>query len=309
MSSADTALRLDNLCKSFGRIQAVDHLSLQVHRGEMVGFLGPNGAGKSTTLYMIPRLVRPSAGRIEIFGHNVWTDFKQAIGHVGTMFETPSFYEHLSARTNLKLISRLRQDATDRQIDEILERIGLYERRNDKVATYSHGMKQRLGLGMALLGQPRLLLLDEPTNGMDPEATQEILTFLREKVRRDGLAIFISSHLLYEVQEYCDRVFVINHGRLVASGRVKEILAPHDNVVRITFHGKAPNCTDLLRETGIQHAESLSDESFEITLADRDSVWLNNFLSSKGYRVSAISPKQKTLREFFLSITGANDNA
>jgi len=309
VSSVDAALRLDNLCKSFGRIQAVDHLSLKVHPGEMVGFLGPNGAGKSTTLYMIPRLVRPSAGRIEIFGHDVWTDFKQAIRHVGTMVETPSFYEYLSARTNLKLISRLREDATDRQIDEILERIGLYQRRNDKVATYSHGMKQRLGLGMALLGQPRLLLLDEPTNGMDPEATQEILTFLREKVRQDGLAIFISSHLLYEVEQFCDRVFVINHGRLVASGKVKEILAPHDNVVRVTFHGNAPNCTDLVSEAGIEHVESLSDESFEITLANQDSVWLNNLLLSKGYRVSAISPKQKTLREFFLSITGAKDDA
>lgn len=309
MSSADTALRLDNLCKSFGRIQAVDHLSLEVQRGEMVGFLGPNGAGKSTTLYMIPRLVRPSAGTIEIFGHDVWTNFKKAIRHVGTMVETPSFYEYLSARTNLKLISRLREDAAEKQINEILERIGLYKRQNDKVATYSHGMKQRLGLGMALLGQPTLLLLDEPTNGMDPEATQEILTFLREKVKRDDLAIFISSHLLYEVEEYCDRVFVINHGHLVASGKVKEILAPHENIVRVTFHGTAPNCTQLASEAGIEHAESLSDESFEITLANRDSVWLNNFLLSKGYKVSAISPKQKTLREFFLSITGENGDA
>ena len=304
MSPADTALRLDNLCKSFGKIQAVDHLSLKVHRGEMVGFLGPNGAGKSTTLYMIPRLVRPSAGKIEIFGHNVWTNFKEAIRNVGTMVETPSFYEYLSARANLKLISRLRKDATEAQIDEILERIGLYERRNDKVATYSHGMKQRLALGMTLLGRPRLLLLDEPTNGMDPEATQEILTFLRERVKQDGLAIFISSHLLHEVEQYCDRVFVINHGRLVASGKVREILAPHDNVVRVTFHGAAPNCTDLVSEGAIEHAESLSDKSFEVTLANQDSVWLNSFLLSKGYKVAAISPKQKTLREFFLSITG-----
>ena len=235
MNSVDTALRLDNLCKSFGRIHAVDHLSLEVQPGEMVGFLGPNGAGKSTALYMIPRLVRPSAGTIEIFGHNVWNNFKDAMQHVGAMVEIPAFYEYLSGWRNLKMMARLRGNAANSQIDEILERIGLYERRNDKVSTYSHGMKQRLGLGMTLLGKPRLLLLDEPTNGMDPEATREILSFLRGKVKAEGLAVFLSSHLLYEVEEYCDKVFVINHGRLVASGKVKDILTPEHKTLKEFF--------------------------------------------------------------------------
>lgn len=309
MSSTNVALRLDNLCKSFGRIRAVDHLSLDVHCGQMVGFLGPNGAGKSTTLYMIPRLVRPSAGRIEIFGHNVWDHFKKAIRHVGTMVETPSFYEYLSARKNLKLVARLHEGVTDGQIDNILDRIGLCERQNDKVATYSHGMKQRLGLGMTLLGRPKLLLLDEPTNGMDPEATREILTFLRERVTQDGLAVFISSHLLHEVQEYCDNVFIINHGGLIASGNVKEILARHDNVVRVTFNGATPDCSQLTSQDGIEHAETLSTGSLEITLANRDAAWLNSFLLSKGYEVSALIPRQRTLKEFFLSITGEQNDA
>ena len=307
MSTNDAALRLNDLCKSYGRIRAVDHLSLDVGAGEMAGFLGPNGAGKSTTLYMTTRLVHPSGGKIEIFGHNVWNKFKLAIRYVGSMLETPSFYEFLSARKNLELMGRLRGNADDKEIGEILERTGLSERQNDKVATYSHGMKQRLGLGMALLGKPRLLVLDEPTNGMDPEGTREILSFLQEKVRDDGLTVFVSSHLLYEVEEYCDRVFVINNGHLISSGRVKEILAPHDNVVLVSFGGKPPDPTALMKEDGIEHIESLPGEVFEFTLTNRDGVWLNKLLLSRGYKVSSLTPRRKTLKEFFLAITGGQN--
>lgn len=309
MNHADIALRLDNLCKSFGKIRAVDHLSMQIHPGEMVGFLGPNGAGKSTTLYMASRLVRPSAGRIQIFGHDVWKNFKEATRHVGTMVERPSFYEYLSARKNLELMARLRGNDAKNEIDEILERIGLFERRNDKVATYSQGMKQRLGLGMAMLGKPRLLILDEPTNGMDPEGTREILTFLRERIKNDGLTVFISSHLLYEVEEYCDKVFVINHGRLIASGKVKEILAPHDKVIHVTFRGSPPDRSKLENEEAIVKVENLSEDCFEITLANQDSVWLGDFLHNQGYKVSVLTPRQKSLKEFFLSVTGEKNNA
>jgi len=306
--SADTiALRLTDLCKSFGQIRAVDHLSLDVRCGEMTGFLGPNGAGKSTTLYMIPRLVHPSAGKVEIFGHDTKTEFKAAMQQTGTMFETPAFYEYLTGRKNLELVARLRGGVTAGEIDEILERVGLYERRKDKVRTYSHGMKQRLGLGMALLGRPRLLLLDEPTNGMDPEGTRQILGFLRQCVEEDSLAVFISSHLLYEIQEYCDTVFVINRGRLVASGRVSEILAPHESVVRVTFGGSGPDCQNLSAESGIVRAEVVSDRVLDIVLSDRDSAWLNRLLVGRGYEVMSLSPRQKTLKKFFLSITGEND--
>jgi len=306
-SDDNVALCLDDLCKSYGRITAVDHLSLQIHAGEIAGFLGPNGAGKSTTLYMTSRLVHPSGGKIEIFGHNVWGNFKSAIQHVGTMVETPSFYEYLSGRKNLELMGRLRGNVTGKEIRKILERIGLLERQNDKVATYSHGMKQRLGLGMALLGRPRLLVLDEPTNGMDPEGTREILSFLQERVKNDGLTVFISSHLLYEIEEYCDKVFVINHGRLISSGKVKEILAPHDNVVQVTFGGKPPDPTALIKEEGIEHIETLPGELFEITLANRDAAWLNDLLLKREYKVSSLTPKRKTLKEFFLSITGGKN--
>jgi ABC-2 type transport system ATP-binding protein len=237
----------------------------------------------------------------------VWSDFKSAIHYVGTMVETPSFYEYLSGRKNMELMGRLRGDVSDSEISENLERIGLFGRQNDKVSTYSHGMKQRLGLGMALLGRPRLLILDEPTNGMDPEGTREILSFLQEKVRDDGLTVFISSHLLYEVEEYCDRVFVINHGHLVSSGKVKEILSPHENVVLVSFGGKPPDTGALIKEEGIENIEILPGEIFEITLTNRDAAWLNDFLLKRNFKVSSLAPKRKTLKEFFLSITGGKN--
>ena len=308
MNQPTIALRLDGLCKSFGRIRAVDHLSLEVHPGEMVGFLGPNGAGKSTTFYMIAGLVHPSAGTMEVFGHNVRRRFKDAMRHASAMVEIPAFYDYLSGRRNLTLFGRLRGSFSVTQIDEILKCVGLYGRRHDRVATYSHGMKQRLGVATTMLGNPKLLLLDEPTSGMDPEATREILTLLRERVHNEGLAVFLSSHLLYEVEEYCDRVIVINQGRAVASGQVSDILAPHENVLRVTFSGRVPDCGDLETQEGIQRVETVSDDTLEITLADRDASWLNGCLLSSGYKVSALVPKQKTLKEFFLSITGEQNS-
>jgi len=303
------ALALQDLSKRFGRIRAVDRLSLEVRPGHMAGFLGPNGAGKSTTLYMIPRLVRPSGGRIRVFGVDIWRDFKQAIRSVGVMVEAPAFYDYLSGRKNLELAARVLGKVPRRDIDEILERIGLADRQRDKVRTYSMGMKQRLGIGRAMLGRPRLLILDEPTNGMDPEGTREILTFLRERVRTGGLSVFISSHLLYEVEEYCDTVFVINKGRLIASGQVKDILTPHERIVRVTFEGKVPERNALMADERIRQVETLTASSLEVTLATDEPVWLNRHLLEAGFRVAAISPRQKTLKEFFLSITGDNDNA
>ncbi len=308
MTDALPALALEDVSKQFGRMLAVDRLSLGIEPGHMAGFLGPNGAGKSTTLYMIPRLVRPTNGRIRIFGVDIWKDYKKAIRSVGITVESPAFYEYLSGRLNLELAARLLGNVSPRDIDEILERIGLAERQHDRVRVYSTGMKQRLGIGRAMLGRPRLLILDEPTNGMDPEGTHEVLSFLRERVRQDGLTIFISSHLMSEVEEFCDTVFVINRGHLVASGRVKELLKPHERVVRVTFQGKVPDPDFISRHVQIRKAEPVTAETMEITLAQDDSAWLNQCLQEAGFRVSAIAPKQKTLKEFFLSITGNNSH-
>jgi ABC-2 type transport system ATP-binding protein len=297
------ALVLENVSKRFGRIQAVNQLSLEIKPGLMAGFLGPNGAGKSTTLYMIPRLVRPSAGHLRIFGVDIWQDYKRAIRSVGITVESPAFYEYLTGRQNLELAARLLDQASPRELDETLERIGLAARQHDRVQVYSTGMKQRLGIGRAMLGRPRLLILDEPTNGMDPEGTQEVLSFLRAKVRNDGLTIFISSHLMSEIEEFCDTVYVINQGHLVASGNVRELLRPHERIIRVTFQGKVPDAEFFRRHEQVRQVESLTADTLEITLDRDDSAWLNDCLHQAGFRVSAITPKQKTLKEFFLSIT------
>lgn len=309
MTASAPALVLEKLSKRFGRFQAVNELSLQIEPGVMAGFLGPNGAGKSTTLYMIPRLVRPTGGCVRIFGVDIWQDYKQAIRSVGVTVESPAFYEYLSGRRNLELAARLLANVSPREIDEILERIGLAERQHDRVRVYSTGMKQRLGIGRAMLGRPRLLILDEPTNGMDPEGTQEVLSFLREKVRNDGLTIFISSHLMSEIEEFCDTVFVVDHGRLVASGNVRELLRPHERIVRVTFQGKTPDQNFISRHAQIRQMQSLTSDTAEITLASDDSAWLNQCLQQEGFKVSAIMPKQKTLKEFFLAITGNKNHA
>ena len=302
MRKPNPALRLDRLSKSFGGNRAVDELSLTVQPGEMVGFLGPNGAGKSTTLYMVTGLVRPSAGRMEVFGCDVQTQFTQAMAHVGSMVETPTFHQSLSARKNLELLARIRE-AESEQIDSILRQVGLHQRQHDKVEAYSQGMKQRLGLATALIGTPKLLLLDEPTNGLDPEAMRETLTLIKTKVTSEGLAVFISSHLLAEVEEYCDRVVIMNKGRLVCSGSVQDILDTHDHIVRVAFSGKVPDPGELLGNVNIAHVAAVGADVLEITLADADAAWLSHFLWSSGYRISLLRPKDKTLKEFFLAHT------
>jgi ABC-2 type transport system ATP-binding protein len=306
---SEPALVVDNLSKRFGSVQAVNQLSLQIQAGHMAGFLGPNGAGKSTTLYMIPRLVRPTGGSIRIFGVDIWKNYKRAIRSVGITVESPAFYEYLSGRKNLELAGRLLENVSAKEIDEILERIGLAERQHDRVRVYSTGMKQRLGIGRAMLGRPRLLILDEPTNGMDPEGTHEVLSFLRSRVKEEGLTIFISSHLMSEIEEFCDTVFVINRGRLVASGGVKELLKPHERTVRVTFQERIPDEAFIARHPQILGAETIGKDTIEFTLAQDDSAWLNGCLHEAGFRISSLSPKQKTLKEFFLSITGDKPNA
>jgi ABC-2 type transport system ATP-binding protein len=309
VTSTDNPLSLDRLSKRFGRIHAVDDLTLTVESGQMVGFLGLNGAGKSTTMYMIVRLVRPTKGHIRIFGIDVWQDFKKAISQVGVMVESPAFYENLSARMNLRLAAGMRGKVDPDEIEEILDRIGLAARQHDKVQTFSTGMKQRLGLGRALLGHPRLLVLDEPTNGLDPEGTREILSFLRTKIKEEGLTVFISSHLLYEVEEYCDTVHIIHEGRLAVSGQVQEILRPHEKVIKITFTGPSPDPALLARRSEIAAMKKLHGNDYEVTLAEHDPAWLLQLLLEAGYRISALEPKRKSLKEFFLSVTGGSGHA
>ncbi|NPA93616.1 MAG: ABC transporter ATP-binding protein [Chloroflexi bacterium] len=236
-------IQLHNLHKRFGAVQAVRHLNLEVFSGECFGFLGPNGAGKTTTISMILGLLRPTAGRVVVLGEEVTPDHTAALRHVGALAGAPGFYPYLSGRANLRLLAALYPDVDDVRVEEVLALVGLQEAANRKAKAYSTGMKQRLGLAAALLHRPKLLILDEPTSGLDPVGMAEMRALLR-KLTEEGITVFLSSHLLHEVEQTCDRVAILNRGQLVAQGPVADLLAgKHDleEVFMAAVH--APNPT------------------------------------------------------------------
>lgn len=216
-------LQTENLSKQFGAVTAVDSVNLRVQQGEVFGFLGPNGAGKTTTIGMVLGLVHPTAGSIRLFDQTVTPGNNQALQKVGSLIGAPSILPYLSAKENLGLVARLHPPVDDGRVDEVLALIGLTEAAKRKVKGFSTGMKQRLGLGMALLHRPALIILDEPTNGLDPAGMREVRTLIRH-LADEGITIFLSSHLLHEVEQVCDRIAVINKGQIVAQGAVNELL-------------------------------------------------------------------------------------
>ena len=223
--TSETILVVEGLTKRFGSRTAVDNLSFSLGRGELVGLLGPNGAGKTTTLSMIAGLIRPTAGRIFLFGRPL-AESREQLRRVGLMPEVASFYPYLDARQNLSVMARV-YGADPAEIDHLLERVGLLEHARHPFRTYSQGMRQMLSLANALLADPDLLLLDEPTNGLDPYGQQRVHDLLRELVAR-GKTILLSSHLLRDVQELCQRVIIIHRGRLIEDSHIERLLRPSE---------------------------------------------------------------------------------
>jgi ABC-2 type transport system ATP-binding protein len=226
--SDDVAIRLEGLSKTFGRrrskrIHAVQDINLEIKAGQVYGFLGPNGAGKSTTIRMLLDLILPTAGQAYIYGRHVRREH-DVLRRVGAIVEGASFYNFLTGRRNLEVLARTANQYDAARIDELLEEVGLASRANQRVKGYSTGMKQRLGLAAALLGDPDLLILDEPTNGLDPSGMHEVREYLRNLVDHHGKTVFLSSHLLGEVEQICDRVAIINLGEIVREGAVADLL-------------------------------------------------------------------------------------
>jgi ABC-2 type transport system ATP-binding protein len=230
MNDGVVAIQTYDLSKRFGDLVAVDSINFEVRRGEVFGFLGPNGAGKTTTIAMLLGLVRPTSGSAEVLGHDLRHNLAPALLRVGAIVETPSFYPYLSGEDNLRIFARIVGGRAEQDIPPILERVGLGKRGSDKVGTYSLGMRQRLGLACALIGDPELLILDEPTNGLDPAGMQEVRSFIRRLATEEGRTVFLSSHLLHEVEQVCDRVLILNKGQVIAQGRVDEMLSQAQGV-------------------------------------------------------------------------------
>jgi ABC-2 type transport system ATP-binding protein len=304
--SDEVVLRTQNLSKSYGSRLAVDNLNLDVRRGEIFGFLGPNGAGKTTTIRMALGLIAPTGGSVEVLGQDIGQHLEEVLPQVGALVETPALYTYMSGRANLLTMATALGGIPEGHIDTILDVVGLRERQKDRVRTYSLGMKQRLGVGMALLHNPDLLMLDEPANGLDPAGIVEIRDLMRA-LAAQGKTIFISSHVLTEVQQICTRVAIINNGRLVTESTVEE-LTQTDGVYAVKVRQPA-EALALLKAQPWGASAQLDANGYLLTASpDGEGRSLNLFLSQAGHAPDLIMYKSESLEDVFLRLTSSSPN-
>lgn len=298
------ALEIRGLTRRYGKVAAVEDLDLTVHEGDIYGFLGPNGAGKTTALRAALGLIRRDKGEVRLFG---MSDPLKARTKVGAIIETPAFHGWMSGRENLLQagwLSGQRGAVLEREVARVLERVELTERAKDPAETYSLGMRQRLGIARALLGRPRLLVLDEPTNGLDPRGMREVRELVRSLAARDAITVLISSHLLAEVQAMCNRVGILQRGRLRAEGEVASLLAAQSGtgIVEVA-------ATDMaaLRQALPQGVEDLgagSEGRLRLQLGALEPHALNAQLVAAGVAVTALVPERRSLEDVFMEVTG-----
>lgn len=291
-----------DLCKQYGNTLRVAHLELDVPEGSVYGFLGPNGAGKSTTLKMILGLVRPTAGSIQVMGKKM--DGRSRLSllrQVGSLIESPSYYGHLTGEENLRIVQTLR-GVPEKNIREVLQIVRLDGQRGKKVAHYSLGMKQRLGLAAALLGYPKLLILDEPTNGLDPAGIQEMRELICSLPERFGMTVVVSSHLLSEIDQMADHVAIIREGELVFQNTLAALhsRSSHHLALRTTNNAVA---RAILQEKSVPCQE---EESYLILpiLSDEIAAQLTHLLAERRLGVIRLEERQKSLEDIFLALTG-----
>ncbi|HTP80684.1 MAG TPA: ABC transporter ATP-binding protein [Bacteroidota bacterium] len=301
-SGAEPVLQTKDLGKRYGDRWAVRGLNLQVHRGDVFGFLGPNGAGKSTTIRMVLSLIAPTSGEVELFGRSLNLHRTESLRSVGGIVEKPDFYLYLSAVRNLEIVGSLIGGVARQRILEVLDLVGLGDRGRDLVKTYSHGMKQRLGIAQALLGDPELVILDEPTNGLDPQGMKEIRELIVHLARDRRKTVFLSSHLLNEVEMVANRMAILAKGELVAQGEVEELLKSGGQYVFVTGE-PGTRIRSVLRGLPLSVTKFEEKEGgFEIWMDQGDIPSLNAQLVRRGVRVASIVPR-RSLEEYFLSIT------
>jgi ABC-2 type transport system ATP-binding protein len=292
-----------SLSKSFGRRQAVADVSFEVFPGEVFGFLGPNGAGKTTTIRMLVGLARPDSGSVRIAGRDLHRDFAAAMRHVGCIVESPDLYRYLTGRENLRHFARMLGGGAADRIGELARLVALEERLEEPVSTYSLGMRQRLGIAQALLGSPDVLILDEPANGLDPAGIREIRHLIRKLAKERGIAVFLSSHLLSEVEQTCDRVAIIHRGRTLASGPVSELLAAADAPLRVTAR-PAARAGEILAAFARQPPR-LEGEDAVFAEVPRERVpEAVRALAREGIEVFGLERRPASLEEVFLEVTG-----
>ncbi|HEY4450592.1 MAG TPA: ABC transporter ATP-binding protein [Solirubrobacteraceae bacterium] len=306
---APAAIETAGLSKRFGERTAVDGVDLFVPRGSAFGFLGPNGAGKTTMIRMLLGLTAPSAGTMRVLGHPVPAERAVALQRVGAIVEDPRFHPHLSGRENLRVVAALRGRDAAARIGPALARVGLSERADEKVKRYSLGMRQRLGVARCLLADPQLLILDEPTNGLDPGGIQEFREMIRTMVEQEGRTVFISSHLLDEVEKICDAAAIVDRGKVVTQGPIAELAAGgdrHELIIGVDDVDRAIALLDGLEQ--VREARR-SDEGIRVVLdgAAETAAVVNARLVDAGLAVSRLEPVRQSLEHRFLEITSRLD--
>jgi ABC-2 type transport system ATP-binding protein len=298
---AEHVIETELLTKKYGEVIAVDQLSLRVPRGGVFGFLGPNGSGKTTTMGMLLGLVHPTSGEARIFGDPA--RHPATLRRVGAMVESPTFYPYLTGRANLQYFQGISQHGSPEEVDRLLDVVDLSKRGSSKFATYSLGMKQRLGIACALLGDPELVFLDEPTNGLDPAGVVEVRELIRQ-LGTGGRTVVLSSHLLAETELVCDNVAVLSRGRLIAQGTIEQLLRQHDELRLRTTDDVQARTT--LKTLGWIERITDSDEGLLVT-APQDRAWeITRALAQTGIYVNELVPLHRSLEEFFMEITGTD---
>ncbi len=301
MSDQAAPVRARGLVKRYKDVLAVDHVDLDVHSGDVYGFLGPNGAGKTTTLRMALGLITPTEGSVELFGRDPLRHGARALEGVAGFVEAPRFYPYLSGRKNLELLAALDGDDARRRIDEVLDEVELRPRARHKVGGYSHGMRQRLGIAAALLRRPRLLILDEPATGLDPAGMRD----MRELIRRlaaEGITVLLSSHQLPEVQELCDRVAIVDSGRVVYEGALADLRRQGGTgyLLRTTDDTRALRIASA--QEGIERATS-DERGVSFLASERDVGELSLALARAGVGILALTAELATLEDLFFRLT------
>ncbi|MGE7908284.1 ABC transporter ATP-binding protein [Lysinibacillus xylanilyticus] len=296
-------VQLQNISKTIGGKQLIQQLNIDLYPGQITGFLGPNGAGKTTTIRMMTGLMRPTEGQVIIDGLSLQENYEEAISKVGVIVENPEMYKYMTGYKNLLHFARMHKNVTKERILEVVKQVGLEKRINEKVSTYSLGMRQRLGLAQALLHRPKFLILDEPTNGLDPAGIREFRMYLRKIAAEDGVSVFVSSHLLSEIELMCDRVAVIQNGKLID---IRDI-----NVETSSFYyiEATPNnqAAELLQKLDYNFVPENNGYIVEIKKEDIPKL-ISQFVN-EGIQLFAVQPHQKTLEDQFLEMTGGGQIA
>ncbi|MGL5972930.1 MAG: ABC transporter ATP-binding protein [Oscillospiraceae bacterium] len=301
-------LKIENLTKYFGKKKVLDNISFELKEGEVFGFLGPNGVGKTTTIKIITGFLSSDSGSVQICGYELNKNYEKAISNIGAIVENPEMYKDLTGYCNLRMYARLHDGVTKERINEVVKMVGLENRINDKVKKYSLGMKQRLGLAQSMLHQPKVLILDEPTNGLDPSGIKELRDILKKLAHEDKVAVLVSSHLLSEMELMCDRVAIINNGKVLDIKTVDELKNKENKNISHKFYvNDIEKVKELLKETYSDKIKTYENDFIELYVDEENAMKINKLLVLSDVDVLKLEKTEVSLEDVFMDIIEGGD--